>query len=350
MNDRFRAEDLQNFATQLLSASGLPTERARIVAEILLEGDLFGHTTHGLALLGPYLDSIQEGTMALTEEPDVINDRGATVVWDGRYLPGPWLVVKAIELAESRLADYGVVSVAIRCSHHIACLQAYLKAATDRGHLILLLSSDPSVASVSPHGGLEAVYTPNPIAVGIPTNHEPILIDISASTTTNGLTGRLHNDGGRLPGAWVKDNQGRASDNPSVLFDDPPGTIIPLGGIDLGHKGFALGLLVEVMTSALAGHGRADNPNRWGASVLVQLIDPEAFGGLDAFTRESSFLAAACRAVRVPEGAESVRLPGEGGLKRRADQLQNGVKLHPGIMEAMMPWAERFNVNKPAPV
>ncbi|MCB1809352.1 MAG: Ldh family oxidoreductase, partial [Candidatus Competibacteraceae bacterium] len=63
-----------------------------------------------------------------------------------------------------RLAEHGVVSVAIRRSHHIACLQAYLKAATDRGYLVLLMSSDPAIASVSPHGGLEAVYTPNPIA------------------------------------------------------------------------------------------------------------------------------------------------------------------------------------------
>ena len=350
MNDRFEAAALKQFASRLLNASGLPTERACVVAEILVEGDLFGHTTHGLALLGPYLDSIKQGTMTLTGEPEVINDRGPTLVWDGRYLPGPWLVVKAIELAESRLADHGVVSVAIRRSHHIACLQAYLKAVTDRGRMVLLLSSDSSVASVSPHGGLEAVYTPNPIAVGIPTDHDPILIDISASTTTNGLTGRLHKEGGRLPGPWVKDNQGRASDNPSVLFDDPPGTIMPLGGIDLGHKGFALGLLVEVMTSALAGYGRAENPDRWGASVFVQLLDPQAFGGLEAFTRESGFLAAACRAVRVPKGAPAVRLPGEGGLKRRAEQLQNGVEPHPGIMDTLAQWAEQLNINKPLPI
>lgn len=349
MTTRYEATVLRQFASQLLTAGGLPAERADIVAEILVEGDLFGHDTHGLALLGPYLDSIKQGKMALSEEPAVINDHGGTVVWDGLFLPGPWLVVKAIELAAERLAKHGVVSVAIRRSHHIACLQAYLKAATDRGYLVMLMSSDPAIASVSPHGGLEAVYTPNPIAVGIPTDSDPILIDVSASTTTNGLTGRLHKEGGRLPGAWVKDNQGRATDNPSVLFDEPAGTIMPLGGLDRGHKGFALGLWVEVMTSALAGYGRADKPDRWGASVFVQLIDPNAFGGLDAFTRESGFLAAACRAVRVPEGAPAVRLPGEGGLQRRTEQLQNGVKLHSGIMQTLVQWAEDLNIAVPAP-
>jgi len=349
MTDRFKADTLKQFASQLLSASGLAADRADIVADILVEGDLFGHTTHGLALLGPYLNSIKQGTMTLKGEPEALNDRGSTLLWDGRYLPGPWLVVKAIELAQSRLPEQGVVSVAIRCSHHIACLQAYLKAATDRGQLILLLSSDPAVASVSPHGGLDAVYTPNPIAMGIPTDGDPILIDISASTTTNGLTGRLHKEGGRLPGAWVKDNQGQATDDPAVLFAEPPGTIMPLGGLDLGHKGFALGLIVEAMTSALGGFGRADKPNRWGASVFIQLIDPAAFGGLEAFSRESGFLAAACRAARVPAGASAVRLPGEAGLKRRAEQLQMGVALHPGIMDTLMPWADELSIKAPTP-
>src|SRR5690606_21974485 len=116
-----------------------------------------------------------------------------------------------------RAKTHGVATVVIRRSHHIACLAAFLQRATDHGLMILLASSDPSVGSVAPYGGLDPLYTPNPLAVGIPTSGDPVLIDISMSTTTNGMTGRLAAEGARLPGPWVLDGQGRASDDPAVL-------------------------------------------------------------------------------------------------------------------------------------
>ncbi len=174
-----------------------------MVAGILVEGDMLGHTTHGLALLPGYLGALADGSMRSEGEPEVVNDRGATVLLDGRRLPGPWLVHQAIGLALGRVEAEGTVTVVIRRSHHIACLAAYLERVTAAGKMILLMSSDPNVASVAPHGGTRALMTPNPIAAGIPTPAGPILMDISASTTTNGLTGRLHAEGRRLEHPWV---------------------------------------------------------------------------------------------------------------------------------------------------
>ena len=169
----------------------------------------------------------------------------------------------------------------IRRSHHIACLAAYLKRATDRGLMVLLVCSDPSGKSVAPFGGVSPVFTPNPIAAGIPTSGDPILLDISASYTTNGLTGRLYKAGGKLPHPWVQDAQATPTDDPAVLFNEPKGTLLPLGGLDAGHKGYALALLVEALTAGLAGFGRADPSEGWGATVFVQVLDPAAFGGRD---------------------------------------------------------------------
>jgi L-lactate dehydrogenase len=120
--------------------------------------------------------------------------------------------------------------------------------------------------------------------------------------------------------------------------------------MDLGHKGFGLALLVEALTSALAGHGRADGEKRWGASVFLQLIDPGAFGGRECFARETGWLAAACRAAPVKPGDPPVRLPGERGLRLRARQLAEGVALHPETMPALAPWAEKLGVASPGPL
>jgi L-lactate dehydrogenase len=350
MSPRYSPAALRGFAARLLERGGLAPDRARDVAEVLVEGDLMGHTTHGLQLLGPYLKGLEDGKITRAGEPTVIADRGATITWDGHFLPGPWIVLRAMDAAFARVADYGVVTVAIRRSHHIACLQAYLPRATERGLVMLLMSSDPATGSVAPHGALAGRFTPNPIAAGFPTDGLPVLIDISASTTTNGLVSRLNRagKGERLPGAWLVDNQGNASDDPAVFLTDPPGAILPLGGIDLGHKGFGLALLVEALTSALAGHGRADGEKGWGASVFLQIIDPGAFGGRAAFARETGWLANACRTAPVKPGNPPVRMPGERGLKLRENQLAEGVTLHPETMPGLLPWAEKLGVAAPS--
>jgi L-lactate dehydrogenase len=347
--ERYRAADLLAFAQALLERAGLAAERARAVAGILLESDLLGHTTHGLDMLPRYLRSLESGTMAREGDPETVADHGAALVWDGRYLPGPWLMGLGIAVARERLARHPVTTLVIRRSHHIGCLQAYLRPLVEDGLVVLLTCSDPSGGGVAPYGGMTSVLTPNPIAAGFPTAAGPVLIDVSMSTTTNAMTSRLFEEGGRLPGPWLVDADGRASDDPAVLFGERRGAMLPLGGQDLGHKGYALALLVEALTSALAGHGRADQPRDWGASVFLQLIDPERFAGRAAFERESGWLAAACRNAPVPPGRPPVRLPGEGALARRARQLEEGVELYPSVLRALGPWAGRLGVPLPAP-
>jgi LDH2 family malate/lactate/ureidoglycolate dehydrogenase len=344
---RHHAAGLFDFAARLLTAMELPPDKAQAVAEILVEGDLLGHDTHGLALLAPYLKELDAGTMEREGQPHVLADAPAAVTWDGRRLPGPWLVLQAMALATERAARCGTGTVVIRRSHHIACLAAYLKRATDRGTLMLLTCSDPNAASVAPFGGLDPVFTPNPIAAGFPTRDAPVLIDISTSATTNGLTNRLHAEGGRLPAQWVIDGHGQPTDDPSALFKEPKGTILPLGGIDSGHKGYGLSLLVEALTGGLAGHGRADSREGWGATVFLQVIDPKAFAGLDAFTRQTGAVTQQCHASRPSKPGTTVRTPGERGLDRARAQRESGVELHPSIMPMLAPWAARLGVPMP---
>lgn len=345
---RFPGASLLRFGESLLLASGLAPERACDVAEVLLEADLFGHTTHGFALLPRYLQALKEGSMAKVGEPVTVADHGSTLTWDGNYLPGPWLVRRAIATARRRMADQPVVTVVIRRSHHIGCLQAYLKPVTDAGLMMLLCCSDPASRTVTPHGGAAPRFSPNPIAAGIPTGGDPILIDISTSTTANAQCLRLAAAGERLPGAWVVDRDGQPTNDPRVLVEGRGGALLPLGGTDLGYKGFALALMVEALTNALAGHGRADAVSRWGGSVFLQLIDPDRFGGREAFLRETDFLARFCRESPVPVGKPPVRLPGQAALARRAAQLAHGVELHPTILPALIPWAEALKVEVPA--
>jgi LDH2 family malate/lactate/ureidoglycolate dehydrogenase len=346
---RFRTTDLVQFAETLLYYSGLARERARAVAEILVEGDLLGHTTHGLQLLPIYLGVLERGEMAHEGEPTVLSDHGSAISWDANWLPGPWMMRRCLDVAFGRMERQPTVTTVVRRASHIGCLAAYAYDAAQRGYFLLLTCSDPSVASVAPYGAVEGRMTPNPIAAGWPTQDVPVFIDVCPSTTTNGMIARLARNGERLPGPWLITGAGDPTDDP-VTFGPPEGSaIMPLGGIDLGHKGFALGLLVETLTSALGGFGRADETNHWGASVFALLINPAMFGGADAFRREAQWLADSCRSAK-PRPEAKVRLPGERAHAIRLRGLADGVVLHAETMPNLEPWALRLGVVAPPPL
>ena len=350
MTDRYDAPALLAFAAALFRHAGLDNGKAQTVAATLLEGDLLGQTTHGLALLGAYLDEVGAGRVVGTGEPVVVAETPVAQTWDGARLPGPYLVTRAADWASDAARTYGLGAVAIRHSGHIGCLAAYVERIARRGQLLLLASSDPSTASVAPFGGTQRVITPNPIAAGWPTGGDPVVMDVSTSITTNGMTARLVKEGRHFAHPCLLDAAGQPTTDPAAFFTSPPGTLLPLGGTEAGHKGYALGLLIEALTSALAGHGRADRPAEWGACVFVQVIDPARFAGQPAFTRETGWLAGAVHANPPADPAKPPRMPGERALARKAEQMRDGVVLHPTIPPVLADRGARAGLAVPQPI
>jgi L-lactate dehydrogenase len=105
--------------------------------------------------------------------------------------------------------------------------------------------------------------------------------------------------------------------------------------------------MIEALTQGLGGYGRADGETGWGASVFIQVYDPQAFSGLDAFARQTGWIADACRQNPPRPGVDAVRLPGQRAQQRKRQALADGVPLHPGIMDALAPWAEKLGVAPP---
>jgi L-lactate dehydrogenase len=338
---------LRKFAADALMKAGLPEEPARVVAKGLVEADLYGHSTHGLALLPDYIDEIASGGMTKEGRPETLSDLGAVALWDARRLPGIWTTELAIAEATKRARAFGLGAICLRRSHHIACLAAFLEAPARDGIALVIFSSDPSDSHVAPFGGVTPVMTPNPIAVGIPATPDPILIDVSTSITTAAMCARMRSAGTPLPGKWLLDGAGHATDDVQVMKRG--GSILPIGGTDHGHKGYGLSLMVEALTQGLGGFGRADHPTQWGASVLVLAFAPEAFGGRDAFLRQTTWLVEACANSGVPEGKPPVRLPGQAALKRKADAGRDGLALDASRLSGLETLAKRFSLTASAP-
>lgn len=344
---RYDAQALTQYAEALLT-TGLPQDRARDVASVLVEADLLGHDTHGLDLLAPYLSDVEAGRMTARGDVVVLKDRPAVLSWDARRLPGPWVTLRAIDEATARAKTYGTGTVSVRHGYHIGCLAVYARRVAAQGLVLLLYSSAPAGASVAPFGGTRALFSPSPLAVGLPTGGDPVLIDVSTSVTTNNLTARLNREGRKLPARWLIDETGSPTDDPSVLVAPRAGTILPLGGLDAGHKGYGLSLMVEGLTAALAGHGRARPGERFGATLFVQVIDPEAFSGLDEFRAQMDWIVNACRTNPPARGVDEVRLPGQRGLALMKQQLREGVALKASIVSALQQLGEKHGIAMPS--
>ena len=348
---RFAAAALEHFARTLYIAGGMDAAKAAVVARLQVLTDAMGRRTHGLAYVPAYLADIGSGRMRATGAPDIVSDNGVVAVWDGNYLPGLWLVDEAIETCVPRAVQHGIAAIAIRKSHHIGCLAALVKQAADKGYIALLFNSDPTGKRVAPYGGTEALYTPNPFAIGYPGAGHPVLVDLCASITTTSMTRQKVAEGKQFEHEWLIDGEGRPTRDPAVLeHTTPRGSILPLGGLEYGHKGFGIGLLIEALSQGLAGHGRRDAPKNWGGNVFLQVIDPNLFAGLDAFTAQMDFLSAEARRNRPIDPARPVRIPGDAAAKGIADSVRHGIEIEEATWQSIAAWAGKLAVAPPEPL
>ena len=320
------SEALTDFAQALLSAAGMEPDKAEATARVLVEGDMIGHETHGVGLLPWYLDALADGSLRKAGDYEVVSDKGASFVWDGRLLPGAWLLTRALEQAAERVGQYGVVTAAIRNTHHTCALSAYMRELTDRGLIVQISCSNPAASRVAPYGGTKPLLTPNPIAAAFPTSGDPVLIDVSTSITTTTMTQTLAKAGQKFPEAWALTAAGEPTDDPREVTEHG-GSLLPLGGALKGHKGYGLGLMVELLGQGLSGKGRANTaPGPLAQSAFIQVIDPEAFAGIDAFREQSDWLAEACRSNPPgPATRGAVRVPGDSAARHHRAALADGV-------------------------
>jgi L-lactate dehydrogenase len=326
----------------------MASHMAESVARLQILTDAMGRMTHGLAMAPLYLKEIEKGTMAISGEPDIVRDHDISSVWDGGYLPGLWLMERAIQVAMPRAAKHGMTAIAIRRTHHIGCLAALVKQAADQGYVALIANSDPAGQRVAPYGGTEALFTPNPMAVGYPGAEHPVLVDMCASITTTSMTREKYAAGEQFEHPWLLDAQGVPTCDPAVLeHTEPRGSLQLLGGQAYGHKGFGLALMIEALSQGLSGHGRKDAPRQWGGNVFLQVIDPDAFAGRDAFARQMDHLADRCRDNRPVDPARPVRLPGDQAARGIDKARQQGVRYPVASWRAISEAARQLAVQPP---
>jgi LDH2 family malate/lactate/ureidoglycolate dehydrogenase len=339
----FNYSQLMKFCISVFTSLDMDDEKAHDTSEILIEADMMGHSTHGVRLLPLYIRDIEMGNMKVKGEEVVIKDFVGSVTIDGKNLPGIWLTKKALKLASKRAKKFGTATVLIRNSHHNGALATYMLPIVNKGLIGIIKSSVPSTATVAPFGGTKALLSPDPMALAYPTNNKPVIIDISASITTNNMIADKISKKELFDFDCLLTSEGTPTNDPLEVQNNN-GTVMPIGGLQYGHKGFGLALGIEALSQGLSGSGRSKKPKSMNLSTFVQVIDPEAFSGLAAFKDEMTFLSRECIDNPAIDKNNKVRMPGEKALLRRENAIRYGIKLSRETLENLENIAQKFKI------
>ena len=158
--------------------------------------------------------------------------------------------------------------------------------------------------SVAWFGSREGRLGTNPISYAFPASGEPVVADFSTSATPEGRVRYARNQGVAVPDGVLRDASGVPTTDPNALYVQPPGALQPLGGATFGHKGSALGLLVEMMATLLAGEMITDTTR--GNNLALLAIRPPA-----GFVASADELARYVRSAAPIDPDRPVVLPGE---------------------------------------
>ena len=326
---KFKPEPLHRIGCSLFEAAGVTAADASTVVDHLVESSLFGHDSHGTIRFYEYVNKILDGDFNPQGRPDIVRAHGSTAVVDGGGALGQVGANLAIDLAVEKAREYGVGAVSLRNTCHIGRIGAYPLKAARQGFLGLACVNAGRLGyQIAPFGGIDGKISTNPLAFAAPRpDSEPFLMDITTSITAEGKIRLARNRGQRLPEGWIIDQEGRPSTDPEVMYGEKIGAILPLGGPS-GHKGYAMGLQMEIMGGILSEEGCANGSRIFTSNgVLFTVYDPLSFIDQETYDREMKDLVSHVKSSRLQTGFDEILIPGELEFRNAAKRSEEGIPI-----------------------
>jgi L-2-hydroxycarboxylate dehydrogenase (NAD+) len=347
---RYPYHSLLVFATEAFASAGLRDDQAAQAADLLLRADLRGIASHGLGRLAGYVSRLQRGFDRADVELEVVRETPATLALDGHLglglLIGPDAMRRTIDKAKAN----GLCMTTVRNSNHFGIAGSYPLMAVEEGLGGMAMTNSSRVV-VPAHGRVTRMGT-NPIAFAVPTSAEPFVLDMSTSTVAWGKIEIARRAGLPIPEGWGVDVDGHPTTDPHKVVG-----LTPLGGTRerSAHKGYGLGLMVEILTGPLSGGVWSNHVNR-----AFEQTEPPGTGHffmawrIDAFREREAFIASMDEMVRelretpVSDGAPgSVLVPGDPEVMAEQRNLAEGIPVATGLVLELVDMAERIGIRHP---
>jgi LDH2 family malate/lactate/ureidoglycolate dehydrogenase len=328
----FRADALRSFCEEIFLSCGMPPEDASIVADSLVQANLRGVDSHGVARVGIYVKRLEMGLVNPRPNVGVVREGAGTLLVDGDNGMGQVVGVRAIDLGLDKAKESGGVSVGVRRSNHYGAGAYYVQRAVARDTIAFAYSNAPP--TMAPWGGVDPYVGTNPYAYGVPAGeHRPIILDMATSIVARGKIILAAEKGEPIPEGWAIDKHGNPTTDAEEALE---GSVLPFGG----PKGYALSLMIDIMAGALTGAGfgpginsmydNFDEPQDVGA--FFQLVDIGHFTDPATFKARVDRIIEEIKSSRKAEGTEELFLPGEIEYRTEAERGASGVPVGAGIV------------------
>ena len=341
---KISVEKLKEFCIKVLKKGKLPAEHAAIVADTLVQADLRGVNSHGLIRFPFYMQRIIDGGTKARPKFYLERETVATAVFNGDNGMGQVVTYKAMELAIKKAEQAGIGFVVINNSNHFGAAAYYAMQVLAHDMVGLVWSNGPKV--MAPWGGSARIIGNNPIAWAIPAQeNEPIVFDISMSKVAGGKVRLAAKQGKRIPEDWIISKYGKITDDPNDLPD---------GGalMALGHKGYGLAVVGEVLAGALSGAGLITQIPMWFKETalptnighMVMALNVEAFMGIERFKGRVDYIINVLKKSRLADGYDEILIPGELESRTAKKQLKTGVSVMGTVLDELDKIARDFRV------
>jgi hydroxycarboxylate dehydrogenase B len=338
--------DAHNITSEIFAKLGASPEEARIAADHLVEASLCGVDSHGMMRIPQYVEDIQNGTIIPGANIRILDETPVSAVVDCAWNFGMVGAHWAGEIALKKARDSRIAVVVTQRCNHAGRLGHYMKQIGDAGFIGLGFCSSPKQGHfVVPWGGLDGRLSTNPLAYAFPMNGRgPIVADFSTSVAPEGRIRLYRNRKQNLPEGWILDASGEPSTSPADFYGPPKGRILPFGGKQ-GYRGYALGLLVEVMATLLAGQD--STKPRVGNGVSFIVLDPALVVDPSVFNANTAALADYMKSSRPAKGHTKVQLPGEPEEAKRRERREHGIPIEETTWSAVVKIAASLEITLP---
>ena len=326
LNTPVDAGKLVDFATAVYVAQGMPENDARLLADTMVQADLWGHQSHGVLRLGWYLERLRNKVMNPVTTPEFVIDGGAIALIDGHDGVGHVLTKLAAQEAIRRAQQHGIAAVGVRMSNHFGTCMYYTLMGAREGCVMMLTSNGgPAMA---PWGGREKIIGTNPWSIAAPAGrHAPFVVDMANTGVARGKIYLARNKHESIPEGWALTADGAPTTDPQAAID---GIILPMAG----HKGYAIAAMVDMMSGVLTGSGflsAVHSPymtaEKSNCGHFMMALNIEAMQPLAQFNARMEQWVEEIKSVPLAQGCDEVFYPGEMEARNEMRNRQMGISL-----------------------
>jgi hydroxycarboxylate dehydrogenase B len=325
-------ERVETLTAAILRGAGAGDEEAATVAHYLVKSDLVGHASHGVLRVKQYVEQIGKRQIVCRVAPALINEGPGFAVLEGGLGFGQVGAAHATRLACEKAATQGVAMVALRNSAHVGRLGDWVELAAGQGCASFHFVNTLAAPTVAPWGGKERRLSTNPLAWGMPVSGgEPIVVDLTTSVVAEGKVRLARTAGKKIPAGWIVDRDGQSSTDPNDLYNG--GALLPLGGLDAGHKGYALSLMVDLMAGAISGGGASGAERKINCNnFTVIAIDTKRISADQTVGSEAALFSDWIRSATPADASRPVLLPGDVERAALMRNRRDGIFLDEGVL------------------